>query len=1066
MMTTTDKNYANASEYYQQAQQAYDAGQFEEACRLVQASIAIKHVDVTLRHAALNLLAITFSLTQQLDKAISVWRELEKDLPNDVTILSNIGMALTDLERYDEAIQYLLRATQTAPSYATAHLNLSVAYFQNGDMAKARASNEQALIHDPTCMDARFNLAKILEDERRFEDAVQAYWDIFALDPAYTKAMMGMLHIQSYVYPADPYRQMECLHRYVQQFEIHHQSSKSTVQLKAHQPLRIGFVSADFRQHPVGFFLEGVLEQIGVDPALSRQVRLIGYYNRSQQDDLTRRLRRSFDEWRQVDGWSDDRLAEQIRSDNIDILIDLSGYTEGYRLPVFVKKPAPLQVSWLGYWGSTGLSSIDYVLADPISVPANEEHWFVEKLWKLPHLRYCFSIPEYAPKVSPPPCVKQPQLVFGCYQRLSKISQGVLNCWAQILVACPQARFRIQSKELDNPDTKKRLLAQLTKAGIDIRQVNLFGSMNRSAYLASYSEVDVLFDTFPFTGGTTTAESLWMGVPTITLALPGMLGRQGEAFMVNAGLTDWIVRSEDEYVQKAIDWAHSDTEQRQQLATLRMGMREQVAQSPIFNAKQFAQDFVGAMYGMWDAKSKEQAELSLLDSGADLIAAGKTDEAFQTYQQVIALNANPAHVAIAFSNMFALNSSQYPLDADRQRQILESYRQHYESQTDLKTAKSQVKPMRHTPLRVGFVSGDFRFHPVSRLLESTLTQFRTNPKFINQVEIFAYSNNRFQDEYTLRLKSKFDVWCDVRDWSDEHLAEQISRDKIDILIDLSGHTQGHRLPVFAKKVAPLQVSWMGAWGSTGLSSIDYVLTDSISVPESEESGFAEQLWKLPHASYSFTIPEDAPEVNELPCLQRTEVVLASYISMHQLNVGVLSCWLQIMSASPNARLRLQIPELDDQDAKEKFVTFLDRNGFDLSRIDLIGATSRKDYLASFAEVDILLDTFPQTSGVVTAEALWMGVPTISLAVPGMLGRQGQSLLTNAGLAGWVAHTEEEYVHEAIAWANADESYRQALAKFRQGLREKVRKSPLVNTEQFASEFVDALHGMWQAKYGE
>lgn len=1045
---------------------AYDAGQFEEASSLIQASIAVAHNDVPLRHASHNLLAILFSVTQQLDKAILVWRELEKDLPNDVNILSNIGMALTDLARYDEAIRYLLRATRLAPSYATAHLNLGVAFFRNGEIEKARASNQQAIIHDSGCSEARFNLAKIFEKEGNFEEAVRTYSELLELDPKYTQAISGMLYLQSFLYPADPYRQMEILHRYVPRLESETYQLASTTpeRLEHHSPLRIGFVSADFRQHPVGYFLESFLEQIGLDSKLSCQVRLIAYFNHNQRDENTRRLNRHFDEWHQVYGWSDDRLAEQIHRDKVDILIDLSGHTEGNRLPVFTRKIAPLQVSWLGYWGSTGLSSIDYVLTDPTSGSVAEEHLFVEKLWRMPHLRYCFSIPENAPDVSPLPSINDTQIVFGCYQRLSKISQGVLSCWSQILESCPHARFRIQSKELDNPETKSRLLGQLKQAGINIDQIDLIGSMNRRAYLASYSEVDVLLDTFPFTGGTTTAEALWMGVPTITLALPGMLGRQGEAFMVNADLPDWIARSESEYVQKAIDWAYADTEQRQQLATLRMEMRAQVANSPVFNAKQFAQDFVNAMYGMWDAKCKEQADESFLHSGSALIAEGKPEEAFQIYKQVIALNSNPAHVADALDIMIDLNHYQSPFDADRHLLCLKSYGQYYESQTELKVTDGNVKSVLQSPLNVGFVSGDFRNHPVSFFLESTLQQFKTNNNLLNKLKIFGYCNRDLQDDYTLRLKDKFDCWRNVSSWSNEHLAEQIRRDKIDVLIDLSGHTQCNRLPLFARRAAPLQVSWLGSWGSTGLSNIDYVLVDPISVPETEEKWFVEKTWKLPHLRYCFSTPDDTPEVSELPCLHRQQVVFGCYQRLNTINIGVLSCWFRIMSASPDARFRLEIPELDDEESQEQFVSFLSRNGFDLSRIDLIGKTSRQAYLASFAEVDILLDTFPFSAGATTAEALWMGVPTISLASPGMRGRQGEALLTNAGLAGWIVYSEDEYVQEAIAWANADESYREKLATFRQGLRERVRNSPVFNAEQFASEFLDALHGMWQAKF--
>jgi protein O-GlcNAc transferase len=191
-----------------------------------------------------------------------------------------------------------------------------------------------------------------------------------------------------------------------------------------------------------------------------------------------------------------------------------------------------------------------------------------------------------------------------------KINQGVLQCWSRILAACPDARLRIQSKELVNPAIKARFIERLNREGIEIQRVNLVDGTSREEYLASYSEVDILLDTFPFPGGTTTAEALWMGVPTLTLAIPGMLGRQGEALLVNAGLSDWVTYSEDEYVQKAIEWGNLHTSRYSELAQLRAGMREQVRQTPVFNEQQFAHDFVAALFAMWQKKCEDAGVVS------------------------------------------------------------------------------------------------------------------------------------------------------------------------------------------------------------------------------------------------------------------------------------------------------------------------------------------------------------------------------------------------------------------------------------------------------------------------
>ena len=598
-------NQMSATMYFAKAQQAYAANQWQQVKTLAQSAISISGKDKSTRYSAQNLLAAAFFKMNQIESALGIWLDLNTNLPNNEQTLSNIGYALTELKRYEEAIQYLKQTIKLAPQYAMAHLNLGTAYSKIGNTEQAKLSYLQATKINPHYAKAKFFLGDVLQEEGLVEEALTAYEQGLAIEPYDLVCLNNMIFVQHALYPFDMNRYM----KYVRQFGVavaqQTPAVLSTKNVEPHAPLRIGIVSADFCQHIVYYFIENVLAQIKQNEQHRSRLTLVAYANQSIHDTATEQLRHHFDVWRQVDMLSDASLAEQISQDNIDILIDLSGHTKGNRLPVFARKPAPLQISWLGYWGSTGLTSIDYVLADPICVPVDEEHLFLEKIWRLPHLRYCVSIPTDTPAVSPPPCTQNQHIVFGCYQFVRKINNGVLSCWSNILMACPLARLRIQSFSLDKPELREQFIQRLIEAGIDQERVELIGGMSTADYLKSYAEVDILLDTFPYPGGTTTAQALWMGVPTLTLATQWMLGRQGQALMLNAGLPDWVAHTEDEYVKKAINWASADQNKRQELANLRASLRETVAQSPVFNAKEFTSNFVEAMYAMWNERCEK-----------------------------------------------------------------------------------------------------------------------------------------------------------------------------------------------------------------------------------------------------------------------------------------------------------------------------------------------------------------------------------------------------------------------------------------------------------------------------
>jgi predicted O-linked N-acetylglucosamine transferase (SPINDLY family) len=352
-------------------------------------------------------------------------------------------------------------------------------------------------------------------------------------------------------------------------------------------------VSGDLHGHPVGYFLDGVLTSLAAK--FSANLELFAYATRACEDETSKRLRASCKAWHSALGLSDSALALRIREDGIDILIDLSGHTAGNRLPVFAWKPAPIQVSWLGYFATTGVAAIDYFIADPWTLPPDQEAFFTEKVWRLPETRLCFTPPSARVDVNVLPALSNGYVTFGCFNNLSKMNDAVVQLWARVLNAVPASRLFLKYQQLAEASIRQSTRERFAVHGIAADRLIFEDYVPRVNYLAAYHRVDIGLDPFPFPGGTTTVEALWMGIPVLTLSGERFLARQGVGLLMNAGLPEWIASDHDDYVARAVAHA-SDL---QGLAALRARLRQQVLASPIFDAPRFAKHFEAALREMW-----------------------------------------------------------------------------------------------------------------------------------------------------------------------------------------------------------------------------------------------------------------------------------------------------------------------------------------------------------------------------------------------------------------------------------------------------------------------------------
>jgi predicted O-linked N-acetylglucosamine transferase (SPINDLY family) len=281
--------------------------------------------------------------------------------------------------------------------------------------------------------------------------------------------------------------------------------------------------------------------------------------------------------------------------DGIDILFDLSGHTAFNRLPMFALKPAPVQVAWLGYLATTGLASMDYLIADPWTLPPSEDAYFTEKIWRLPETYICFTAPQVDVPVGELPARSSGHVTFGSFNNLNKLGDAALALWARVLASVPRSRLFLKAKQLGNDAVRQSILDRFAAHGIAPARLILEGfAPSRAEHLGAYQRVDVALDPFPYPGITTSVEGLWMGVPLLTMAGGRFVSRQGVGMLMNAGLPQWIAADEDDYAAKAVAHA-ADLEN---LAALRAGLREKVLGSPLFDASRFARHFEAALRAM------------------------------------------------------------------------------------------------------------------------------------------------------------------------------------------------------------------------------------------------------------------------------------------------------------------------------------------------------------------------------------------------------------------------------------------------------------------------------------
>jgi len=503
---------------------------------------------------------------------------------------SNLGSLLALHGRLTEALTCYESALRYAPDSLEARYNLANAQVQAGQPQEAIASYEEVLARAPSHADSWNNMGIQLGKLGRIRDACVALRTAMSLAPQNAAYHSNLIFFLDYDFAIDAAAQQRERHRWWQQHIEPLRLPTPTFE-NSRDPvrkLRVGYVSADFWRHSAAFTFAPMLQHYN-----RSEFSVFCYANQQRADDLTAELQRSVDGWRDIAELDDAAAASLIRSDQIDILVDLSAHSAGHRLGVFARRPAPVQISAWGHANGTGLPEIDYLLSDAVTLPPALAPLYAETLTYLP-CTLTYSPGLDLPAVSPLPALTSP-LTFGCFNRLAKVDATVLAVWSQLLTAIPDARLLFKSPELSDSAAQDALLASAAAAGITEERILMQGKTSQLEHLAAYGQVDICLDPFPHGGGISTFEALWMGVPVLTLLGDTQVGRLSAGIVSAVGLTDWVAVSKADYIDRGVHLASNLPT----LAAVRSQLRTVVATSVAGNPQRYADEVYKIYRQLW-----------------------------------------------------------------------------------------------------------------------------------------------------------------------------------------------------------------------------------------------------------------------------------------------------------------------------------------------------------------------------------------------------------------------------------------------------------------------------------
>lgn len=572
-------------------------GQLDSAVASLQRALELRPDYVEARYNLGNAL----KEMGQLNDALICYRQTLELKPDYAQAHNNFGNVLKDLGQFVDAVACYHRALAIKPDYADAHYNLGVVFIEMDLLDEAETCFLRALHLKPDYAEAHSNLGNVITRNDRLDEAIICYRRALQLKPDIANAYSNLLFLFGYHGLLDPddylaqARNWEQAYLPVKERQLAYERDLSR-RSSAGRRLKVGYVSGDFRQHAISYFIE----QLFTSHDRAR-IEVFAYSAQGKRDAVTERLQNLVDHWIPIAGISDAAIRDRIEADGIDVLIDLSGHTGHNRLGVFAQRAAPVQAHYLGYFASTGLTEMDYWIGDEILTPVGIDKQFSERVWRLPRVWLSYEGKADAPVTAWEP--SQNGIVWlGSFNNLGKLTPATLELWAKVLHALPEGKLLLKTRELSNISNCQRILSVMSRHGISPDRIELQSSKatkDWSAHMAYYDRLDIALDPVGgIGGGTTSCDALWMGVPLITREGDRMASRMTASMLNAIARPEWIARSEQEYIDKVVALA-KDTGQRK---ALRCTQRARMASSPLCNAKDLAKSLERAYFEMFEQR--------------------------------------------------------------------------------------------------------------------------------------------------------------------------------------------------------------------------------------------------------------------------------------------------------------------------------------------------------------------------------------------------------------------------------------------------------------------------------